>query len=574
MTQKESLENIPIDLDEFPSVYKEEAENCIPTTVITTPYDDLSTIANDTIGHTVHPWDFEDGQDLPSYLPQNRQHSQHNGSIPKDGEIVFGQGEETQAHSLPHSRLPPQLFQEDNETPSTGFSSYSPPASARHLATNTGDVAKKPAIPREHQNVEQERRRWRCYLMTAAIVGPIISALVVGVTIALILARDDGIVEGQAVGAGTLAPMNSPITLPQRPARSPISSPSISPVTANISPISLTVSPVIAPSAAPIRKPTAAPQQQLTSRPTSKPTNGIFPTRSPENAIAWSDFTSLLSSRLPESLELIMEQEQHEGPNFNAPQFQAADWLVRDPSYFDLPDDRKMQRYAMAVFVFGLNRLPAAPWLNYEINECTWFASRCDENGLMERLDVRTQNPPLVGPLPVEFVLLSGSLTQLYLQNNALTGTIPPQWFDQMNRLQRLQLTRNNLTGSLPSELGLIASLSVLGLGRNQFVGTLPRDWGDMESLRTLGLERNQLVGTIPVDFGRMNSLVELFLDDNFLSGTVPNSLWDLPNLNNVNLSGNALFGTIGIGSCSVGRLHADCNNEITCNCCTSCDDP
>lgn len=535
MQKKESQENVPVDLDEFPSAYKEEAENGIPTTIFTTPYDDLSTIANDTIGNTVHPWDLKDGQVLPSYLSPNRRHSRQNSSMPKEEEVVFGQGEQSQVGSLAHSKLPPQLLQEDNETPSTTFSPYWFPKA--HIE----DAVKKPSIPREHQFAVQERRRWRCYLLTAAIVASISSALIVGVTIVLILSRDKGTVEGQALG--------------------------------QVPPFAPSVSPVISPTASPIRWPTAAPQQNVTFLPTSMPSSRIVSTFDQWNNAAWDEFARLLSGRLPESFELIVEPQQLERPNSDTPQYRAADWLLRDPGYFDLSDDRKMQRYALAVFVFGLNRLPPTPWLNYAINECIWFASHCDENGLIQRLDVRTQNPPMSGPLPVEFVLLSGSLTQLYLQNNALTGTVPRQWFDRMNRLQRLQLTRNNITGSLPSEFGLLGRLSVLGLGRNQFTGTLPRDWGNMENLKTLGLERNELVGTIPAEFGRMNSLEELFLDENFLSGTVPNSLWDLPTLDNVNLSGNNLVGMIGNGSCSVGRLHADCNHEITCNCCTNCDD-
>jgi hypothetical protein len=279
-----------------------------------------------------------------------------------------------------------------------------------------------------------------------------------------------------------------------------------------------------------------------------------------------------------------------------SPQWRALEWLTSDPNFSSYTDDRKIQRYALAVFAFGLQSPPdTGTWLDYNTHECDWYTaassgSSCASNSngqgaLMRRLDLR--NSGLTGTLPVELGLLSSALTQIYLQDNALRGTLPAIWGQDLQQLERFQLTSANLEGTLPPAWSQMTALTVLGLGRNGLTGPLPVEWamGDsgsivgMSSLSTLGLERNTITGAIPSEWGNggLPSLVQLFLDSNQLTGRVPDSLWTATNAwETFNVGGNpGLTGVMSDVTCSISTLTvliADCSSDdIVCHCCTVC---
>lgn len=278
----------------------------------------------------------------------------------------------------------------------------------------------------------------------------------------------------------------------------------------------------------------------------------------------------------------------------DSPQYHALDWLIHDPNFEEYSNARLIQRWVLASFAFGLKDAdwrdtalsrsahPALPqalmdsWVQYDTDECTWFftqvdqAQLCNEDGLYQRIDLRSQN--LSGTLPMEIALLSNHLERIYLYDNEIHGTLPSE-LGLLSNLERLELTRNHLTGSIPSEVGDLSQLVFLGLGVNDLEGRLPTEMGKLFRLRTVGLERNQISGTIPNDFGNMAEARLLNLDRNRLSGTVPSSLWRMTLLRGLNLSYNHdLVGTIPYPLCEqrLSYLQADCEN-VECPCCTTC---
>lgn len=623
-TEPQSKENVPVDLDEFPSVYNENEEGRIPTTVFTTPYDDLSTIENDTIGHTVHPWDFDDSQGPPSQYASRRSRRPHPQLSEEEKKRYAEKLDEGvysaygYAGSLPHSKLPPQLLEVDNETPTTTSPTY-----VQHYSESDSR--------RDDRSKDREdKKRWKCYYLVAAIVGPIVSAIVVGVTIALILTRDDTQTQGTQLVASlppattpTLSPSNSPIvtepssattqppttsetsspiqstTSPPLPTESPGTSsvsPVESPTLASVSPTESPVSPTINPTENPTKRPTERPSLQPTLRPslrptvspTSKPTIQPTPRPTERPTEAPIDIPTPAEEAFDQTLSNFASGSLTLAQTVGTPQYLARQWVTDDPDFFSFSAARMVQRYALAVFAFGLDRAPASAdpgraWLTYGSSECDWYASgdgaTCNVFGQIQRLDLRDHEQDfgytLQGRLPTELSLLSNSLEQVYLQDQGLDGTLPSE-FGDLARLTRLQLTDNNLTGTLPPEIGRLGNLSVLGLGRNGLTGTFPREWTELANLSTLGIERNSLGGQLPPQIANLVSLTGLFLDGNEFTGTVPTAIWRIDGLEHVNLGDNNFLGTISSQACSLESLRilsADCNNKVICECCTRCTD-
>lgn len=362
------------------------------------------------------------------------------------------------------------------------------------------------------------------------------------------------------------------------------------------------------PTVAPIRTPsttaapkTPAPTSLITDAPTALAT--LTPTQAPTVLPATPNPTALPT---PESISMqqarvkflqVLESQSISAVTtlgrLDTPQFQAFEWLVRDPNFDSYSNDRMLQRWALATFALGLRDadwndktatsrssaliLPEAlqTWVQYT-HECTWFYTNpdadalCDNKGRYRRIDLRSQN--LAGTIPSEIVLLSNHLEFIFLKDNAIQGPLPTE-LGLLSKLERLELTRNHITGSLPTELGNLGELVFLGLGVNDMSGPLPSEMGNLDVLRTIGMERNQFTSTIPTEWGKMVEARLLNLDRNQLTGTVPPNLWRMTLLRGLNLSFNTnLSGAIPIPFCEqrLAYLQADCDN-VDCPCCTTC---
>jgi hypothetical protein len=215
----------------------------------------------------------------------------------------------------------------------------------------------------------------------------------------------------------------------------------------------------------------------LTPAPTtSKPT--IPPTLAPtDESIAIQQararFLNILEER---SYSLLQTLQQPESSHF-----QAYEWLIRDPNFFNYNSDRVIQRWVLALFAMGLssssdntaeqkqstNSLPPPlqTWVQYS-DECTWFHSTvdsdtlCNDQGQYVRIDLRSLN--LSGTLPSEISLLSNSLGKLrifFLIPQHSPNISHPSLLRSLISIEFIYLFHNQFHGTLPTHLGLLHKL-------------------------------------------------------------------------------------------------------------------
>lgn len=89
---------------------------------------------------------------------------------------------------------------------------------------------------------------------------------------------------------------------------------------------------------------------------------------------------------------------------------------------------------------------------------------------------------------------------------------------------------------------------------RCAFSGTLPTEIGNLKDMVRMWFYNNMLTGTIPTEYGNLFKLQTLELENNMLTGTMPQSIC-------LNRAPLGLLQT----------LDADCVSEVTCDCCTCC---
>ncbi|KAL1547057.1 Somatic embryogenesis receptor kinase 1, variant 2 [Salvia divinorum] len=130
------------------------------------------------------------------------------------------------------------------------------------------------------------------------------------------------------------------------------------------------------------------------------------------------------------------------------------------------------------------------------VNPCTWFHVTCNDDFIVERLD---------------------------LGNSALSGQLVPQ-LGLLKSLKYLKLYNNNISGIVPDDLGNLTNLESLDLYMNSFTGPIPETLGQLSKLRILRLNKNSFTGPIPMSLTSLSSLQVLDLSNNRLSGVVPDN--------------------------------------------------
>jgi hypothetical protein len=209
-----------------------------------------------------------------------------------------------------------------------------------------------------------------------------------------------------------------------------------------------------------------------TSKPTIPPT--LAPTDEPI-AIqqARARFLNILEERSYSLLQTIQQPESSH--------FQAYEWIIRDPNFFNYNSDRVIQRWVLALFAMGLssssdntaqqkqstNSLPPPlqTWVQYT-DECTWFHSKvdsdtlCNDQGQYVRIDLRSLN--LFGTLPSEISLLSNSLGKLRIFFLILQHSPNISHHSLLRSLISIEfifLYDNQFHGTLPTHLRLLHKL-------------------------------------------------------------------------------------------------------------------
>jgi len=262
--------------------------------------------------------------------------------------------------------------------------------------------------------------------------------------------------------------------------------------------------------------------------------------------------------------------------NRSSPQRSAFEWLRSVSNVQNLPDNRILQRYALATLFYstrGWEWTKASRWLSNE-HECTWFSTSalldiCNPNKDMTTLSLRENN--LAGTLPPEVFGLLPLLEEVQLHGNRLAGSIP-QEIANLSGIALLDLSSNQVFSNIPSQLGGLSNLNRIALANNKIFSTIPSEIGRLSLLAALDLGANQLTGTIPSEMARMTSLAGLSLYANYISGSVPEDFSRLFNLELIYIDGNYLTGSVDNNLCQLQlrEFWADCD-RIECSCCTTC---
>lgn len=167
----------------------------------------------------------------------------------------------------------------------------------------------------------------------------------------------------------------------------------------------------------------------------------------------------------------------------SSPQAMAVNWLASNSFSETLPDERLLQRFALATFAFstsnaaGLRKnreLSVVEWLSGpEEDECEWIGIFCTDSKQVFAINLAQRS--LIGNLPPEWYFFKDTLQLLDVSNNALTGPIPAE-YGVFTRLRWLRLNRNNLSGELPDSLGQLKSLMHLNVQDNNLSGPFPNE--------------------------------------------------------------------------------------------------
>ena len=144
-------------------------------------------------------------------------------------------------------------------------------------------------------------------------------------------------------------------------------------------------------------------------------------------------------------------------------------------------------------------------------------------------------------------------LEALYAYDCGLEGRLDSFFPHFGNQIFEMWFDDNNLSGSVPSEIGTMANLASLSLSDNALDGSIPSEVGALQNMEQMWIYGNFLTGDIPSEIGQMAKLQILQVEDNELNGAVVPSAVCAMNLN---------------------TLSADCNDGVTCSCCTCCEHP
>jgi len=458
---------------------------------------------------------------------------------------------------------------------SSSSSSFSP----RHSRPNVPTNQSKPPIvtpfqrhqPNNSTDLEDQRQPFsgsekpqRQTALRNAVIALVTLLLIIVTGVVVYFLTNEG---DPSPAAEAVNPMTTrPTTAPPTPMPSLSQLPSLSPTLASRSP----------------------------SRPTPRPTRrpAPSPTRPPGDPDILGDaYYQMIVSAYPKGGDAIQ--------NRSSPQRSAFEWLRSVSNVQNLPEDRVLQRYALATLFYstrGWEWSKASRWLSNE-HECSWFSTStaidvCSPNRELVVLSLRENN--LDGTIPAEtFALLP--LIEVQLHGNDLEGSIPTE-VSKLSSLALFDLSSNQMFSNIPSHFGRLSNLKRIALANNKIFSTIPTELGRLSSLETLDLGANQLTGTIPTSMSRMTSLgnlrrvifatmyfriltcisalrqAGLSLYANYISGTVPRAFSSLLNLELIYIDGNYLSGSVSNSLCQlqVREFWADCD-RVTCSCCTTC---
>jgi hypothetical protein len=189
----------------------------------------------------------------------------------------------------------------------------------------------------------------------------------------------------------------------------------------------------------------------------------------------------------------------------------------------------------------------------------------------MESFEAQENN--LVGKLPDSFGQWT-NLRNFSIVRNGLTGSLP-NTIGQWTNVESVKFSVNAFTGSFPTVIGQWTNLGTFWASDNKFRGSLPESIGQWSKLIAFNIDRNNVTGSLPESIAQWSDVMRFSVCSNRLTGTIPPWVSNWTSIETVFLELNSFTGVIPNGICgpNLTILAADCMAEVTCNCCTSCNE-
>ena len=218
----------------------------------------------------------------------------------------------------------------------------------------------------------------------------------------------------------------------------------------------------------------------------------------------------------------------------DTPQGKALLFVTGAADYDSMPQSKKIQRYALAVFYYSTYLQAHAFWTDptdwtsawqwmTTTDECLWEGIVCHETSKKVTAIILPAHA-LSGGLPIELALLD-EINEIDLSQNFLHMT-PSQHddhrvFGMLPQLQKLEMGDNYIltenTG-LPSSLGKLQQLQRVSFSYNLLQGPLDGAVvANLQQLTHLEIESKYLSGTLPRQLGQLERLYYLYLRRNLL---------------------------------------------------------
>jgi Leucine-rich repeat (LRR) protein len=184
-------------------------------------------------------------------------------------------------------------------------------------------------------------------------------------------------------------------------------------------------------------------------------------------------------------------------------------------------------------------------WLDDATRHCQWFGISCNENGLVTKIELRSNN--IVGKGYQVFYTLVGALKELKVlnvANNTLTGEVLSGYIPTFMKLEHIDLSNNGLSGH--ADLTLPLSTLYVNFSHNLLSSIgFKRFNAAYETLKVVDLSNNNISqDASKLFFNIPPNIQELILSNNFINGNLPDS-FELKNVIRFAMANNKIEGTI-----------------------------
>jgi len=245
----------------------------------------------------------------------------------------------------------------------------------------------------------------------------------------------------------------------------------------------------------------------------------------------------------------------------DTPHSKSIQWLIGDDNAYLCPDNTKIiQRYVLALIYFSTN---GEEW--FQCSSSPFVADRCGDED----------------PFQGQTRFLSSETECNWAgircnEENNLGGTIPHE-IAELKELEYWGMERGKLVGQIPTTIISLTNLFFIDLDYNELTGTIPSELLSLTKLRQLDLNDNKLSGSVAI-IEALNNLEFLQLHKNVFTGTISSRFSNLTNLRVLTIHANELTGRLPATVCNLrdinggllSSLHADCQPQFDCSCCTN----